>query len=85
MQINKVEEYTYWSSAKYPGRVILLFRKPPLWIDPDQYSLMAEMPNLKLSEEVHANTELQPRRHPVAPLRLDRDAVVELDPGDAVQ
>ena len=46
---------------------------------------MAEMPNLKLSEEVHANTELQPRRHPVSPLRLDRDAVVELDPGDAVQ
>ena len=46
---------------------------------------MAEMPNLKLSEEVHANTELQPRRHPVAPLRLDRDAVVEFDPGDPIQ
>merc|ERR1719150_1500336 len=46
---------------------------------------MAEMPNLKLSEEVHPNTELQPRRHPVAPLRLDRDTVVEFDPGDAAQ
>ena len=43
------------------------------------------MPRPKVSEEVDPDAELQAGRHLVPPLRLDGDAVVKLEPGDAAQ